>query len=289
MNTFFRKNLIWSVAGHIGILVLVILLMGSAEIKRPSETIRYIDLAPDISVQPPPNPNISSLPTSPSKQPDDHQPSDSNSQPPAHLDPPPVPTTVPTEATPKPTPKEITKPIPTPVKTTTTSKPVKTPKPVVKASSPKSDHKPNVTQPIKSEKPPPAADPFDSSAFAKKLLAKLPSSEGLVTAKGATGSGTSASGQPNDFAWYLNQIFEEMHNAWQPPFGLEDGLTTQVLLRIEKTGFISQVSLESSSGNTPMDESALAAANRVKKLAPPPKELGEPFAEVTIKFKKQKE
>ena len=80
-----------------------------------------------------------------------------------------------------------------------------------------------------------------------------------------------------------------MYNAWHPPFGLDEGLTAQILIRVEKNGAISKVSLASSSGNKFMDESTLAAANSVKKLSPLPQGLGDSFVEITIHFKKQKQ
>jgi TonB family protein len=135
----------------------------------------------------------------------------------------------------------------------------------------------------------PGGAAFDAGGFARNLLGKLQNSGGLVTAKGATGTGTSGAGSPNEFGWYFSLIFQEMYGAWDPPLGLPEGLVTRVLIRVEKTGVISKVSLANSSGNKSMDDSALAAAHRVKKLPPPPDGLGDRFAEFTIGFKIQKQ
>jgi TonB family protein len=143
--------------------------------------------------------------------------------------------------------------------------------------------------PSKAARPPTgAAGGYDAKAFANRLLSKMQGSGGLVTAKGATGTGTGGAGQPNPFAWYFNRVFEEMYAAWEPPFGLAEGLVAQVLIRVEKTGSITKVSLAGPSGNKAMDDSALAAANRVKKLPPLPEGLGGAFAEITVHFKVQR-
>jgi len=132
------------------------------------------------------------------------------------------------------------------------------------------------------------AGSYDAKAFANRLLGKMQGSGGLVTAKGATGTGTGGAGQPSPFAWYFNRVFQEMYAAWEPPFGLDEGLRTQVLIRVEKTGTITKVSLAASSRNKAMDDSALAAVNRVKKLPPLPEGLGGSFAEITVHFKVQR-
>lgn len=127
---------------------------------------------------------------------------------------------------------------------------------------------------------------FNAKAFAEGIMGKLPG--GLVSAKGATGSGTSASGKNTDYSAYNKKIYQEMYNAWQSPFGLPTGTLTIVTIRVEKTGNISKVSLASSSGNKEMDDSAIRAANNVKKLPPLPDGFEGSYADINIHFKVQK-
>lgn len=141
-------------------------------------------------------------------------------------------------------------------------------------------------QTARTERSAPAGARYDPKAFARRLLSRMEGSEGLVTARGAGGTGSS--GQPNPYAWYFQKIFQEMYAAWTPPLGLDNGLVSRVLIRVEKNGAITKVSLAAPSGNRAMDDSALAAAHRVKKLPPPPEELGNPFAEIIVHFKIQR-
>jgi TonB family protein len=129
------------------------------------------------------------------------------------------------------------------------------------------------------------AKSFDAKTFTSGLLSKLESE--AVTLNPGMGKTQETGGSSSEFAWYFHHIFEEMYGVWQPPLGLGEGTTTSVLIRIEKNGIISKVSLAKSSGNKFMDDSALAAANHVKQLKPFPKSMGKDRIEVTVHFKIQ--
>lgn len=305
MQTLFRRNLVWSAVGHVGLLLIIAAGVVFAPVRKPPEMVQVMDLAPDLGspasgpVTPPgppaPGPAPEPLPEPPSPAPPEPQPSKPEPAPPEPVPPEPKPVPVP----PKPQP---------PKPDAITEKP--TPKPPVKKETPKPS-RPRVTvntnkvvrivrgatpSPAHAAAPRPATGAasrgavYDPKAFSNRLLKQMEGRGvgGLVTAKGATGTGTGGAGQPNPFAWYYKRIFEEMYAAWQPPFGLDEGLSAQILIRVEKTGTITKVSLAASSGNKAMDDSALAAANHVKKLPPLPEGLGGDFAEITVNFKVQR-
>jgi TonB family protein len=327
MNSSFGRNLAISAAAHGFIILLLIFGLGFTLQDKPKENIQWIDLASGIEQLKPtsssggqnssnPNPTPSSPTEIPSPQP--AQPIQSSppvpqpQQQPQEVPQPPVEPSEPIIAS-KPTPTQ--KPKPPVVKPPTKPPPVQKPPSPPKKESPKETVKPknptpspaSDSQTIKpgdkkvtrvvantsastpvTNPPPTPGESFDAGKFAKNLLGKLPNGDGLVTQKDGTGSGTSATGQKNDFADYFNKIFVEMYNAWQSPFGIANGTETLVTIRIEKNGNISKVSLASSSGKKEMDDSALTAANSVKKLPPLPDGLGSSYAEITVHFKVQK-
>lgn len=311
MNPKFRNSLIWSAAAHVILLVSLACLVGFSIPHKEPESITWVELpsagnpAPPVLVPalpeapvdptpspPPPIPDQATpplIPPSPSPAVDplpklpepptvpEHQP----------VPPPPTPQPVP----PTPPPRQPPKP-PAPKTPAVDDKPAKPQKPKVEVSrtvvrrSPSSQAKPS--PPVKGADPRTSPSTFDPKAFARRLAGKFSTMPGLVTARPTAGSGTGAAGTTSEFAAYYNHIFQEMYAVWRPPLGLAEGMETKVLLRIEKTGVISQVSLVSSSNNQPMDESALAAANQVKKLRPPPEELVKPAALITVAFQIQK-
>jgi TonB family protein len=298
VQTPFRRNLAWSAVGHVGLLLLIGAVAAFAPVHKPVEIIQVMDLAPDLGVSPPGpvTPPDSAAPT-PAPEP---LPAPTPTVPPEPIPPEPIP----------PEPKPIpVPPAPQPPKPDAITEKL-VPKPTVKKETPKPSRPKvavntnKVVRVVRNTTPTPAratatrpassassgAARYDPKAFSARILKQMEGSGigGLVTAKGATGTGTGGAGQPNPFAWYFNRVFEEMYAAWQPPFGLDEGLRTQVLIRVEKNGIITKVSLAASSGNKSMDDSALAAANHVKKLPPLPDGLGGSFAEITVNFKVQR-
>lgn len=301
--TPFRKNLIWSAVVHIGVVILLIISVKFFNHSKPVEPIQWIDLAPNLGPAPSSTlnktPSKSSLPQETRIAPSLPKSTTaliSISQPvipePHSLVPQPAKTETSIKIKPEEPKSLITKQIlPSQTPVTDQNKNITHGKPKVIISTRKVTRTHGLSQSKSSSKTSSislGSSSFNASTFEKSLLTKLFDGGDLVTAKDAVGSGTSAEGQPNDFAWYFNHIFQEMYHAWQTPFGLAEGLHTQVLLRVEKSGMISKVSLASPSGNQLMDESALAAANHVKKLQPLPKGLGDSYAEITVTFKIQK-
>jgi len=285
-STSFRRNLLWSGVAHVAIVTVVMLATGFAPPPKPPESIRLIDLttvpresAPAKGTppkQPAPIPSRPPIPatkhTPPVRKPESAKlaPTETPVAPAPRIPEPPI------------VKKTSSNPAPPEPRTATEPKKEIAPapaKPQVAISARK------VTRTTGSTNPAPAtatnpAETFNPSLFAKNLLSRLPDAGGLVTASDVPAS----SGTPGKFDWYFNRIFEEMYGAWQPPFGAADGLRTQVGIRVEKSGVISRVSLAAGSGNQPMDSSALAAANNVKKLPALPDGLGEDSADITIHF-----
>ncbi|MCC7519309.1 MAG: TonB C-terminal domain-containing protein [Verrucomicrobiae bacterium] len=294
MPSPFRRNLFWSLAGHVALLLLVGAVVAFSPAHKTTEAVQWMDLAPDLGapalapsapsgLPAPPEPVPEPVPE-PAPEPEEPPPPAPPEAPPPKPTPkPPKPDAIAENPVPKPPPKKET-PKPRPSRSRVvlqTNRVVRLPRapsaPSGRAAS------------AKASRPAPSTDiGYDPQAFARRLLTRMRGSEGLVTAKGATGTGTGGAGQPNPFAWYFNRIFQEMYAAWQPPFGLEEGRVSRVLIRIEKNGTISKVSLAAPSGDSAMDDSALAAAHRVKKLPPLPEGLGGAFAEITVHFKVQR-
>lgn len=176
---------------------------------------------------------------------------------------------------------------------------VETPKPPKKNTvKPPSDTRPRVQvsttrvsrtrgpAPSSSTPPRPAtgnastAGSYNASGFQKTLLNKLGGGVGI--------SGTSATGVKSEFGWYDNQIKQLMEEAWKFPFGLDPGLSAGIQIRIEKNGVISRVALARSSGNSTLDEAAVAAATGVKKVPPVPDGLSSGAIERTLSYTKRK-
>ena len=201
-------------------------------------------------------------------------------------------------STPKPsptataTPERSPKANPTPnIKGTPTSTPKPKPKPTPKPSpkkivlakaSPKPSAKPT------SEK---VEKPQMEEESEKKELAKEDSIEkeqpkpSVATQTGSgrsptsgTGSGRSGgSANASQFSWYGSMLHDRFYSEWVQP---TDVATTAeknsvlVKLRIEKDGRISSFEVVRSSGNSALDESVKALANRVSHVEPLPDGLG---------------
>ena len=91
-------------------------------------------------------------------------------------------------------------------------------------------------------------------------------------------------GSKDQINWYLAMIQDRFYSRWQRPV-LGEQLSTVVKIRIQKDGHISAVSLEKSSGNAIMDESAMTAAKSVPQIDPLPAAIQDSFYDVPIEFK----
>lgn len=173
-----------------------------------------------------------------------------------------------TKGTPKPKPKPTAKPTPKP-----------SPKKLVlaKASSPK-------PTPEKEEAPP-AAGPVGKTEVAKAVSAPeepkksttTQSSSGTGTAAGSGGGHIGGSANAGQFAWYGSMLHDRFYSEWvQPTDVASAGAKSSVLvkLRIEKDGRISNFEIVRPSGNTDLDDSVKAVANRVSHVEPLPDGLG---------------
>ena len=225
------------------------------------------------------------------------------------VQPPPLAPPAPSEIVqPKATPAPITPPPATPKPTTpkpTTPKP-ETPKPTTPKATPKAtpptSPKPKGT-PKDSASPKPKASPAEkpkgtpgakktdgaaTSTEAKPGTAK-PGGNGPGTGNGkGTGKTGSGTGDP-PFGWYFSMLHDRFHNRWEQPTSIvragADFVTT-LKIRIAKDGTISNREIVNSSGNPVMDESVLAAANKVQQIDPLPAGLGDgEFFEIKVNFK----
>ena len=109
--------------------------------------------------------------------------------------------------------------------------------------------------------------------------------EGNGKGPNKTGGGT---GDP-PFGWYFSMLHDRFHNRWEQPTSIvhtgADFVTT-LKIRIARDGTISHREIVNSSGNPVMDESVLAAANKVQQIDPLPAGLGNgEFFEIKVNFK----
>jgi len=215
---------------------------------------------------------------------------------PAPLPPPPEPPAPSEIVTPKATPEPSTPKPSTPKPETpkpTTPKPT-TPKPTPKAT-PKP--KPKVTPKAPPRKHGDASPKPKSSPGEKpKSTPGAAKTDGAATGgngpgpgngkgPGKAGNGTGAS----EFGWYFSMLHDRFHNRWEQPTsivrGAQDFVTT-LKIRIGKDGTILSHELVHSSGDTLMDQSVMAAAEKVQQIDPLPAGLGNgEIFEINVAFK----
>lgn len=104
--------------------------------------------------------------------------------------------------------------------------------------------------------------------------------------KDALAPSTQQIAQPDEWQWYYRLIYQALYDAWQQPGVLSRsaGLTTTVLIRVQRDGVISQRSLLRSSGNAIMDQSVMEALRSVTKLQPLPAAWGGIFKDISVDF-----
>ena len=212
------------------------------------------------------------------------------------------------KATPAPITPRPTTPRPTTPKPTTpkpeTPKP-STPKATPKATPPASP-KPKATPKVGASadtSPKPKASPAEKpkgTPGAKKTEGAATSTEakpgagktggngpgtGNGKGPGKAGNGTGAS----ENGWYFSMLHDRLHNRWEQPTSIVKAgadFVTTLKIRIAKDGTISNREIVNSSGNPVMDESVLAAANKVQQIDPLPAGLGDgEFFEIKVNFK----
>jgi TonB family protein len=133
------------------------------------------------------------------------------------------------------------------------------PKPVVKQQP-----QPDKPQPA----PPKVADPVPSPpnpvpSNVRPQLEFAPVGEGV--------SGGVATDDPNfEFAYYLQMVRSQIAHNWTPPDGAGSGAKVVLHFRVARGGGISQLRLETGSGNPIFDQSALRAVVITQTLPPLP-------------------
>lgn len=193
---------------------------------------------------------------------------------------------------PKATPEPAT---PTPKPTTPTPKPPSSkPPPKPKPATPKSSPKATASASPKAKPSPgikpkssPGASREDAATSGAQAAATGGNSPGTGNGKGPgkTGGGSGAS----EFGWYFSMIHDRFHNRWEQPTSIvraTQEFVTTLKIRINKDGAILSREIVRSSGDVVMDESVMAAAQRVQQIDPLPAGLGaDGVFEVHVAFK----
>jgi TonB family protein len=199
-------------------------------------------------------------------------------------------------ATPTPKPKPSPTPTPKPKPSATPSpKPSVSPKPKPSPSaSPKASPK---ASPSASPKASPGASPKASPSSSPGAVAGeakpsaspgdgKPASQGTGkpgasgggggTAASGTGRG-GAGGTASEFAWYHELIHDRFFSQWEQPtsiFEQDKSFVCTVKIQIKRDGTIASAEIVRPSGNPLMDQSVLAALNRVSRIDALPTGLG---------------
>jgi len=178
------------------------------------------------------------------------------------------------KATPKPTPKPKLTPKPSPKKIVVAKASPK-PSPIMKPTPEKTENEQGDLEPEKKEiaKAPPAENDFGEKEPKKSVATQTGSGKG--TAPGAGSAGGSAN--ESRFGWYGSMLHDRFYSEWvQPTTVATAGAKNSVLvkLRIEKDGRVSSFEIVRASGNSELDESVKALANRVSRVEPLPDGLG---------------
>ena len=308
----FRRNVAIVAALHIAFVGLVYLI-GSLRAKPAPEQVLWLeggsigggDFPGENSAAPAPAPEAEPLP--------DPTPAEARPELIAVPPPPPVapselvtPPATPEPATPKPTtpkpetpkpetPKPTTPKPTTPKPATPKPKPKATPKPKPKPSTPKATPKPDGETSPKPKAAPAEKAEGTTGAVKADGETKTASKTGTTGGNGpGTGNGKgpgkigSGSGA-SEFGWYFSMLHDRFHARWEQPTSIvrnAQEFTTTLKIRISKDGTILHREIVRTSGDTLMDESVMAAAERVQQIDPLPAGLGTgDFFEVNIAFK----
>ena len=175
---------------------------------------------------------------------------------------------------PKPSPKPTPKPTPKPRKATLAkTKPSATPKSEEKEETPKK------TELAEVEKKKIVLAKNETTEV-KPTTEKSPATRtgaGNGTASGTGGGHAGGSVNESQFGWYGSMLHDRFYSEWAQPTSIANaGGKNSVLvkLRIEKDGRVASFEIVRSSGNTELDESVNALANRVSHVEPLPDGLG---------------
>jgi TonB family protein len=146
----------------------------------------------------------------------------------------------------------------------------------------------------KKENKKPKTRPADKDEL---LLAKRPSilDEELKIAKekneeplaifGETEKGISAEFPNFPYPWYITQVRMSLWNRWSSRMPKEGSLSSVVVFRIQRSGEISGLNVERSSGNKLFDFAAMSSVERSTPFPPLPDEYGEQELVMHVEFK----
>jgi len=117
----------------------------------------------------------------------------------------------------------------------------------------------------------------ETSQKESKGTTAIQTGSGKGTNTGAGGGRAGGSATESQFGWYGSMLHDRFYSEWvQPTTSAAAGAKNSVLvkLRIEKDGRVSSFEVVRPSGNTELDESVKAIANRVTRVEPLPDGLG---------------
>ena len=171
-------------------------------------------------------------------------------------------------------------PAPTPVmKPTDTVSPDETDGVRIQKDRPKP--KPEVKQQPKPKEPPPA-----NARPARDDTPPPTTAQRVVLPYAAVGGGLAGQVAVDDanfeFAYYLQMVRTQVARNWTPPAGASPGMRVEVYFRVARSGALSALRLDTTSGSGIFDQSALRAVVITQQLPPLP--LGYPGADLGIHF-----
>jgi TonB family protein len=173
------------------------------------------------------------------------------------------------KSTPKPKPKPTPKPSPKKIVLAKASpKPTAKPTPE-KVEKQETEEKPEIAKAV------PVKEPQSEIESTKSTATQTGS--GKATNSGKGGGRAAGSANEGQFSWYGSMLHDRFYSEWMQPTNVASaGAKNSVLvkLRIEKDGRISNFEIVRSSGNSELDESVQALANRVGHVEPLPDGLG---------------
>ncbi|MEM7384296.1 MAG: TonB family protein, partial [Verrucomicrobiota bacterium] len=162
-------------------------------------------------------------------------------------------------------------------------RPIMQPKPR-SPDGPRSKTVARVSQPVPRSRPPeviPKAIPIRPPASTTR---KAPA-QGTARGNSKTRPGTTATTvSPAVLARYQRHIHDVFMGRWRQPAGITHSRQAKIHIRIRRDGTITDVRLVSSSRNSKLDASALAAARSVRKVNPLPRGLNQQYYEPIINF-----
>lgn len=160
----------------------------------------------------------------------------------------------------------------------TESKPIPSKIPIPKKPEPK---KPEAKrQDVTPPKSPALSEPKLTEQTPANTNAQSPTTSG---ASSKTGGIIKTDGESSPFDYYLRLVELRVFNHWKPPFRQAGEYSVVVHFFIEKSGKVSSLELEKSSGAFAVDQAAMRAVQNADPLPPLPAGAKEPFG-ITFEF-----